>query len=53
MALHLDEPKRVDLSGGRGILVGGSGDWVVDYGKGDMAVVVGDTFAATYALLDN
>ena len=52
-ALQLDEAKRLDLPRGRGILKGGVGDWVVDFGAdGDMAVVAADTFAATYEVLD-
>jgi PGDYG protein len=51
-ALQLKEGKRLDLPDGRGVLRGGAGDWVVDYGDGDMSVVAEDVFAATYELLE-
>lgn len=47
-ALRLSANKRVDLSNGRGILVGRAGDFIVDYGNGDLAVVAGDIFLETY-----
>ena len=47
-ALLLGENSRVDMSGGRGVLLGQNGDWIVDYGDGDMAVVAGTTFAKLY-----
>ena len=52
LALHIDEAKRVHSPDGRGLLVGKAGDWIVDYGDGDLSVVAGDVFTATYELLD-
>lgn len=52
LALQAADRTRVDLSHGRGVLLGGAGDWVVDYGDGDMAVVSGEVFARTYQLMD-
>lgn len=53
LALQAADRTRVDLSRGRGVLLGGAGDWVVDYGDGDMAVVSGEVFARTYQLIDD
>lgn len=52
LALQLAEQSRVDLSGGRGTLFGSSGDWIVDYGNGDMSVVSGEVFANTYRIIN-
>lgn len=49
-ALSLGENSRVDMPGGRGVLLGRSGDWIVDYGGGDMAIVAGATFAKLYQI---
>lgn len=51
IALPLNAASRLDLSDGRGILVGKRGDWLVDYGDGDLAVVSGPIFESTYELL--
>jgi len=51
-ALQLKEARRLDLANGRGILRGGAGDWVIDYGDGDMSIIAGDVFAETYELMD-
>jgi hypothetical protein len=50
-ALPLDAVNRVDLSDGRGMLVGKRGDWIVDYGSGDLAVVSGSVFEKTYEIV--
>jgi hypothetical protein len=52
LALQASGPTRVDLSEGRGVLLGDTGDWIVDHGGGDMAIVAADVFALTYRLLD-
>lgn len=49
LALQMDNDRRVDLKGGRGILQGKKGDWIVDYGEGDLAVVAAAVFQKTYA----
>jgi hypothetical protein len=52
LVLHVADRARIDLSQGRGVLLGNAGDWVVDYGDGDMAIVGGEVFARTYRLID-
>ena len=52
LALQARGPTRVNLSDGRGVLVGSAGDWIVDHSNGDMAIVAADVFALTYRLLD-
>lgn len=52
LALPLEESTRVDMSGGRGLLLGTSGDWIVDYGSGDMAIVAGATFSQLYQITE-
>ncbi len=52
LALQASGPTCVDLSHGRGVLMGGAGDWIVDHGGDDMAIVAADVFARTYRLLD-
>jgi hypothetical protein len=51
-ALQLADAARVDLSDGRGVLMGRGGDWIVEYGSGDMAVVSAEVFARTYRVCD-
>lgn len=51
-ALQLADATRVDLSDGRGVLMGRGGDWIVEYGSGDMAVVSAEVFARTYRACD-
>jgi hypothetical protein len=52
LAMLLPERSRVDLSGGRGVLVGRAGDWIVDYGKGDLAVVRAEAFRRLYRVME-
>ncbi|KUR72121.1 hypothetical protein AQZ52_02095 [Novosphingobium fuchskuhlense] len=52
LVLPLGERSRVDMSGGRGVLLGNSGDWIVDYGCGDMAIVSGGVFERLYRICD-
>lgn len=51
-ARRMSGPFAVTLSGGRGVLRGDTGDWLVEYAPGDLAVVGGAIFASTYELLD-
>jgi hypothetical protein len=51
-ARRMDAPFDVMLSDARGTLHGDAGDWLVQYAPGDLAVVAGAIFAATYELLD-
>ena len=51
-ARQMQAPFDVPLSDARGTLHGGAGDWLVQYAPGDLAVVAGAIFAATYELLD-
>jgi hypothetical protein len=50
LALQLAEKSRVDLQGSMGILSGNAGDWVVDFGEGDLAVVGEDQFREIYEI---
>lgn len=50
LAMKLLEKSRVDLQGAMGILSGNAGDWVVDYGEGDLAVVSQDRFCEIYKI---
>ena len=52
LALKLAEKSRVDLQGAMGILSGNAGDWVVDYGEGDLAVVGEDRFSEIYEIFE-
>ncbi len=49
---RLAETTTVHLSNGRGSLTGNPGDWLVQYGEGDFAIVSSDIFAETYDLID-
>jgi hypothetical protein len=51
-ALRMNAPFTVTLPNGRGTLSGAAGDWLVQYGPGDQAVVAASIFAATYELVD-
>ena len=51
LAVRLTAPQRVELSGGRGVLSGRAGDWIVDHGDGDLAVVSAKIFMDSYELL--
>lgn len=50
-ALQLSETSRVDMMAGRGVLLGEKGDWIVDYGNGDLAIVNGEAFERTYRII--
>jgi hypothetical protein len=50
-AVPLSANKRLDLSHGRGILAGASGDWVVDYGDNDLAIVANAAFTKAYEIV--
>ena len=52
LALQVREPFQVVLENGAGRLSGGPGDWLVDYGDGQLGIVAADVFAATYRPLD-
>jgi hypothetical protein len=52
LALQLSQRGRVDMPGAIGILTGEAGDWIVDYGDGDLAVVSGARFEVSYDLAD-
>lgn len=49
-ALLLGEPAAVALPGGKGVLVGSPGDWLVQYADGEYGIVGGEIFARTYHL---
>jgi hypothetical protein len=51
-ARRMEAPFAVTLSGDRGTLRGGAGDWLVQYAPGDVAVVDDAIFRETYELLD-
>lgn len=52
LALQVREPFQVLLENGAGRLSGRPGDWLVDYGDGQLGIVAADVFAATYRPLD-
>ena len=51
LARQLEDTLRVRLPGGRGELIGKPGDWLVEYGADDCAIVGREIFAATYELI--
>jgi len=50
-ALQVKGIRNVILSNGRGILYAMAGDWVVDYGDGDLSVVSGSLFDLYYCIV--
>jgi len=48
LAFQLKESRPVPLSSGRGILYGNAGDWIVDYGLGDLAAISAAAFDSYY-----
>lgn len=50
-ALQLTDCRRLDLSRGRGILLGQKDDWLVEYEDGEMSIVGGDQFKILYKTL--
>jgi len=51
LALQLNEARKIVMSRGRGVLAGEAGDWIVDYGGGDLAVVSSELFPRYYELV--
>jgi len=51
IAIQLLAPRSIVLSNGRGVLQGQAGDWVIDYGEGDLSLVSRDLFSAYYDIL--
>ena len=49
--LQISESTRIDLQGCKGILTGASGDWIVEYSSGDLAVVSRAQFEKLYELI--
>lgn len=47
-ALQIHDAGRVDLAEGRGVLMAQRGDWLVDYGGNDIAVVSAEAFTRSY-----
>jgi hypothetical protein len=52
LALPIKNSARIDMSSGRGLLLGNAGDWIVDYGQADLAIVAGNTFLKSYRIFD-
>lgn len=50
-ALQLTDSRRLDLSRGRGILIGKKGDWLVEYDDGEMSIVGYEQFNLLYKLI--
>jgi hypothetical protein len=50
LAFELRAPRRIPLSQDRGMLSGNAGDWVVDYGAGNLAIVARDLFPRYFTL---
>jgi len=51
LARQLVATVAVALAGERGELTGKPGDWLVEYGRNDFAIVAREIFAATYELI--
>ncbi len=51
LALQLGDARNIVLSKNRGVLSGIAGDWIVDHGDGDLAIVSGDLFPEYYEVL--
>jgi hypothetical protein len=51
LALPIKNSARLDMSEGRGLLFGKTGDWIVDYGHADLAIVADGTFNKSYRVL--
>jgi hypothetical protein len=50
LVLELQQTRRIDFKDGRGILFGVKGDWLVDYGEGEMSIIQRDQFFSLYTL---
>lgn len=53
IALRLTGPRTVALSSGRGAMSGKAGDWLIDYGSGDLSIVGDKQFEAYYELVSD
>jgi hypothetical protein len=51
LVLELQQTRRVDFRDGRGVLFGEKGDWMVDYGNGELSVVRKDQFKNLYEIV--
>lgn len=51
LALQLTESRNIVLSNSRGVLAGSAGDWIVDHGSGDLAIVSDNTFPKYYEII--
>ncbi len=51
LALQLTESRNIVLSNSRGVLAGSAGDWIVDHGGGDLAIVSDNTFPKYYEII--
>ena len=51
IAIQLTAPRSVVLNDGRGVLQGRAGDWVIDYGGGDLSLVSASLFGLYYEIL--
>lgn len=50
LARRMTQPFSVRLPGGRGVLAGAAGDWLVQYGPREHGVVAARAFAESYAV---
>lgn len=48
---ELKAPMRINFSEGRGGLYGRAGDWIVDYGNGELSIVAREKFLKLYELI--
>jgi len=51
IAIQLSAPRSIVLKDGRGTLQGRAGDWVVDYGEGDLSLVSSNLFFSYYEIV--
>ena len=50
LVFELQQTRRLDFRDGRGVLFGEKGDWMVDYGNGELSIVRKDQFTNLYEL---
>lgn len=48
LALQVDHPFCINLTGERGQLTGNPGDWLVEYSPGELGVLASSIFSSTY-----
>lgn len=52
LALKVEDSTRIDMADDLGVLRGEPGDWIIDYGDGDLAIVTQDMFERLYEVIE-